>query len=326
MRTIRPLNTEALKDLLARYDVGQLLNHRPASHGIENSNYFITTSKDGTRSQWVLTILEQPSHSGSGYVPLLDLCHDAGLPVAPVVRNISGDAIESLDRKAAMLAPMLPGKHVGNPSVRQLEALGGFIADFHRATRAPGFEVAAYPRDGRWLRDRQAEVRGRMEYADERLVIDAVERVADLLNRKDVAQLPAGVVHGDLFRDNVLFDGPKLTGVIDFHHAARGYLVYDLAVVANDWCSGPDGALDPGSAAALVGAYHRIRPLTRLEIDCFSGFLLYAALAFWLSRLAVALGTDGNSAARFKDPNEFKAIVLDRRNKSEVAALAYDSI
>ncbi len=326
MRTIRPLNTETLKDLLARYDVGRLLDHRPASHGIENSNYFITTLKGGARSQWVLTILEQPSHSGSNYVPLLDLCHEAGLPVAPVVRNISGDAIESLEGKAAMLAPMLPGKHVDNPSVRQLEALGGFVAEFHRATSAPGFEVAPYPRDARWLRDRQAGVRGQMAHADASLVTDAVERVVDLLNRRDIAGLPAGVVHGDLFRDNVLFDGPTLTGVIDFHHAARGCLVYDLAVAANDWCSAPDGALDHGRAAALVGAYHRVRPLGRLEIDCFSGFLLYAAVAFWLSRLTVALRTDGNSAARFKDPDEFKAIVLDRRNKSEVAVLAYDSI
>ena len=326
MRTIRPLNTETLKDLLARYDVGRLLDHLPASHGIENSNYFITTAKDGVRGHWVLTILEQPSNSGSGYVPMLDLCQEAGLPVAPVIRNIAGDAIESLEGKAAILAPMLRGNHIDNPCLQQLEALGGFIGDFHRATGAPGFEVAAYPRDARWLRDREAGVRGRMENADARLVTEAVERVVDLLNHKDIAEIPAGVVHGDLFRDNVLFDGPKLTGVIDFHHAARGYLVYDLAVAVNDWCSDPDGTLDPGRAAALVGAYHRVRPLSRLEIDCFSGFLLYAAVAFWLSRLTVALGTDGNSGARFKDPNEFKAIVLDRRNKSEVAVLAYDSI
>lgn len=312
MRTISPLNSETLKGLLARYDVGRLLDHQPASHGIENSNYFITALKDGARSRWVLTILEQPSHSGSNYVPLLDLCHEAGLPVAPVVRNISGDAIEALDRKAAMLAPMLPGKHVDNPSVQHLEALGGFVADFHRATSAPGFEVAPYPRDARWLRDRQAGVRGQMAHADANLVTDAVERVVDLLSRKEVTGLPAGLVHGDLFRDNVLFDGPKLTGVVDFHHAARGYLVYDLAVAANDWCSVPGGGLDPERTTALVGAYHRIRPLTDPEIDCFPGFLLYAGVAFWLSRLAVALGTEGNNTARFKDPDEFRAIVIDR--------------
>ena len=312
MRTTSLLNTETLKDLLARYDVGRLLDHRPASHGIENSNFFITALKDGARSRWVLTILERPSHSGSNYVPLLDICHEAGLPVAPVVRNISGDAIESLDGKAAMLAPMLPGTHVDIPSVQQLEALGGFIANFHGATSTPGFEVAPYPRDASWMRDRQSGVRGQMAQADARLVSDAVERVVDLLGRKEVAGLPAGLVHGDLFRDNVLFDGPKLTGVVDFHHAARGYLVYDLAVAANDWCSVPGGSLDPERTTALVGAYRRIRPLTDLEIDCFSRFLLYAAVAFWLSRLAVAFGAEGNYTGRFKDPDEFKAIVIDR--------------
>ena len=317
MRTISPLNAARLKDLLARYDVGRLLDHRPVSHGIENSNYFITTLKDGARDHWVLTILEQPSHSGPGYVPLLDLCHDAGLPVARVIRNTGGDAIESVDGKKAMLSPMLPGQHVDNPSVEQLRALGRFIGEFHRATRNPAFDVPAYPRDVRWLRDRESEVRGRLAHADARLVTHAVRRVAALLDREDVAGLPASLVHGDLFRDNVLFDESKLTGVVDFHHAAWGYLVYDLAVAANDWCSGPDGKLDPGRAAALVDAYRGVRPLTRVEIDRFPGFLLYAALAFWLSRLTVALNSDRNSRTRVKDPDEFRAIVADRSARSE---------
>lgn len=314
MRTIRPLDRQTLESLLARYDVGRLLDHRPASRGIENSNFFLATSKDGARGHWVLTILERPSNSGSGYVPLLDLCHAAGLPVAPVIRNSAGDAIESLGRKRAMLSPMLPGKHIDDPSEKQLEALGRFIGDFHRATRAPGFEVPGYPRDAGWLGEREAAVRGRMSRADARLLTDAVARVRNLLGRKDVSELPSGLVHGDLFRDNVLFDGPKLTGVIDFHHAARGHLVYDLAVAANDWCGDRGGALDLERASSLVGAYQRRRPLDRLEVELFPDFLLYAALAFWLSRLTVALGTDGESGARFKDPDEFKAIVADRAN------------
>ncbi len=311
-----PLNPKSLESLLDRYDVGRLLDHLPASHGIENSNYFLTTSRDGVRCRWVLTVLEQPSHSGSSYVPLLDLCHDAGLPVAPVVRNKAGDAIETVDRKAALLAPMLPGGHVDQPSVKQLEALGGFVGEFHRATGSPGFEVPAYPRDVRWLRDREARVRGHVADSDAHRVTDVVERVADLLNGKDVAGLPTGVVHGDLFRDNVLFDGPELTGVVDFHHAARSYLVYDLAVAVNDWCSGPGGALDLRRCAAMVGAYHVVRPLDDLEVALFAQFLLYAALAFWLSRLTVAVGTDRNSTTRSKDPDEFKAIVADRNANS----------
>ena len=306
------MNPTVLEHLLARYDVGGLLEHRPASHGIENSNYFIATSSDGVRNQWVLTVLEQPSNAGSSYVPLLDLCHEAGLPVAPVVRNTGGCAIESLGGKAALMSPRLPGRHIDRPSTRQLEALGRFIGDFHRVTRAPGFEVPAYPRDVRWLRDREADVRGRVASGDERLVSESVDRVAGLLNRKDMRDLPGGLVHGDLFRDNVLFDGSELTGVVDFHHAARGYLAYDLAVAVNDWCSDSGGSLDREGAEALAAAYHGVRPLDDLEIELFSDFLLYAALAFWLSRLVAALDADGDSTARLKDPNEFKAIVIDR--------------
>ncbi len=316
MPTVSLLDADALEKLLSRYDVGHLRDHRPASHGIENSNYFVTTSRDGVLSGWVLTVLEQPSNAGPSYVPLLDLCHEAGLPVAPVIRNVGGDAVEWIEGKKAMLAPMLPGAHVDNPSANQLKSLGGFIGSFHRATRAPGFEVPAYPRDARWLRDRETEVRRRMPAADARLVSGAVERVVELLGGDEVAELPSGLVHGDLFRDNVLFDGPRLTGVIDFHHAARGYHVYDVAVAVNDWCSDPGGALDRARAAALIDAYHRVRPLNHVETDLFAGFLLYAALTFWLSRLTVALKTDGNPASRFKDPDEFRDIVIDRNGKS----------
>ena len=366
------MDRETLARLLARYDVGALLDHRRASRGIENSNYFVTSAKGRVRYDWVLTVLERPSNAGSGYVPLLDLCHGAGLPVAPVVRNISGDAVERIGGRKAMLSPMLPGTHIDVPSVEQIEALGRFIGDFHRATRSPGFYVPNYPRDVRWLRERRSEVGRRVPDADVRLLARAVERVVDLLAGEEIPELPSGLVHGDLFRDNVLFEGPKLTGVIDFHHAARGYLVYDLAVAVNDWCSDADGALDVERASTLVRAYHGVRPLGRVEIDCFAGFLLYAALAFWLSRLTVGLarkshqppaadadasalrgrapssrfdvpsstpastsgprphagrrldalatnvgeicglGADRISGARFKDPDEFRAIVADR--------------
>lgn len=312
MPTARPLDQADLQSLLARYDIGTPQQYRPATHGIENSNYFVTTLKDGVRDEWVLTLLEQPSHSGPAYVPLLDLCHEAHLPVAPVVRNRAGDARETLLDKPAMLAPRLPGEHLTRPDINHIRTLGRFIADLHRATAEPGFSIAAYPRNERWLRDRTAAVRGRVAYTDERVVAECVERVAGLLNRRDVAEMPTGVIHGDLFRDNVLFDGRKLTGVLDFHHASRGYLIYDLAVAVNDWCSRKNGSLDARRAAAMVTAYHQVRPLTILEQCFFSGFLLYAGVAFWLSRLVVALDARSGAAGRFKNPDEFRDIVNDR--------------
>ncbi len=317
MENIRPLDADSLANFLAGYDAGEALSWRAVSHGIENSNYFVSTvTGGGTRAEWVLTVLERPSNAGDAYVPLLDLCHEAGLPVAPVVRSLSGDAMATLRGKMAMLAPRLPGHHIEEPRVAQIEQLGRFIARFHGATINPGFAVPRYPRNQSWLRDRSSATRGHLPPAEERLLQGCVERVNHMLDRQDIKELPTGIVHGDLFRDNLLFDGPQLTGVVDFHHAAQGYLIYDLAVAANDWCNDPDGGLDAQRTAALVGAYHRTRPLTTLEQNYFPEFLLYASIAFWLSRLVVALRVDAAPPSRYKDPDEFMAIVADRKARA----------
>lgn len=308
---IYEFDQSTLEDTLARYDVGVLLRYWPAPNGIENSNYFIRTLTGEQKREFVLTILEQPSNSGPAYVPLLDTCRDAGLPVAPVLRNQAGSAFDSLDGKSTLLTPRLPGRHVYNPTVKQVQALGRFIARFHLATEGVALETREYPRDAEWLTERAKVVKGFIGYADECLIADTVQRVASMLHRNDVKSLPRGVIHGDLFRDNVLFDERGLTGVLDFHHAADGYLLYDLAVAANDWCNDVTGVLDPERTTALIAAYHRLRPLTQQELWFFSTFALYAAAAFWLSRLSVALRAANASSMRFKNPDEFRQIVAN---------------
>ena len=118
------------------------------------------------------------------------------------------------------------------------------------------------------------------------------------------------MIHGDLFRDNVLFNERGLTGVLDFHHASTGYWLFDLAVIANDWCTDSQGRLDPDRTQALLVAYHRIRPLTEAEVWFFTSFALYAALCFWTSRLSVALKAREETGLRSKNPEEFRRIVM----------------
>jgi homoserine kinase type II len=112
-----------------------------------------------------------------------------------------------------------------------------------------------------------------------------------------------------VFRDNVLFSERGLTGVLDFHHAAAGYWIYDLAVVANDWCNDNSGVLDPDRTLALLRAYHSVRPLTAMEVWFFPMFALYAATAFWLSRLTVAIRRTSDARLRTNNPEEFQRIV-----------------
>ncbi len=309
MNAVTQLDVLHLEQTIARYYIGELIRYWPAVNGIENSNYFLRLSRENYEREYVLTIVEQPSHSGAAYVPLLDACGKAGLPVASVIRNSEGNPYDELAGKPVLLAPRLAGRHAYNPIVKQIEALASFTARFHLATTRLEFPVPDYPRDVNWLIERRAITEGRLPYSSYRLLEDSVARVASLLSRRDVRELPRGVIHGDLFRDNVLFNERGLNGVLDFHHAATGYLIYDLAVIANDWCTDANGTLDPERTVALVRAYARLRPLTRQELWFFPSFTLYAAVAFWLSRLSVALRTQSAGNQRFNNPEEFQRIV-----------------
>ncbi len=309
MNAITQLDVLDLEHTIARYGVGDLIRYWPAVNGIENSNYFIRTADQGREREFVLTIMEQPSNAGGAYVPLLDLCMEAGLPVAGIVRNQSGEAIDRYDGKLILLSHRLPGKHVYNPTLKQVAALGRFIARFHLTTRGWNHPVPDYPRTAPWLAHQAALVRDHLPYLSRALLADTVRAVSHLLARHDAADLPSGIIHGDLFRDNVLFNERGLTGVLDFHHAARGTLIYDLAVAANDWCTDSTGMTNPDRVTELLRAYHRIRPLSRAELRLFPAFALYGALAFWLSRLSVAIERDSGRSVRTNNPEEFERIV-----------------
>ncbi|MGD8830608.1 MAG: homoserine kinase [Pseudomonadales bacterium] len=307
MNAITKLDVLDLEHTLARYDVGDLIRYWPATNGIENSNYFVRT-RDGSRERdFVLTIMEQPSNAGSAYVPLLDLCEAGGLPVAGILRNVNGEAIERHDGKLILLSRRLPGRHVYNPTLKQVAALGRFVARFHLLTANWSHPVPDYPRTAPWLAHHAELVKGHLPWLSRSLLKDSVREVSHLLARDDVNALPRGVIHGDLFRDNVLFNERGLTGVLDFHHASRGYLIYDLAVAANDWCTDSTGLINPDRATELVRAYHELRPLTAAEIRLFPLFALYGALAFWLSRLSVAVAQEDQ--VRSNNPAEFERIV-----------------
>jgi homoserine kinase type II len=259
--------------------------------------------------EYVLTVLEQPANAGTALVPLLDACVAAGLPVPAVLRNRQGLAFADLDGKPAMICTRLPGQHVHNPTQRQIEALGRFIARFHLTCSVAVPDVPPYPRDMAWLRRGEDACRGHMPFGAADLMTRTRQQLTHALGRADVTSLPTGTIHGDLFRDNVLFNQWGLAGVLDFHHASHGHLIYDLAVAANDWCTDISGALNPERTLALLRAYHDIRPLQRQELWHFPVFALYAALAFWTSRLVVTLDQRRGRAVRANNPEEFERIV-----------------
>lgn len=309
MNAVTQLSVDNLGETLSRYDIGSLVRHWAAANGIENSNYFVETEHAGKRREFVLTLMEQDANAGEAYVAMMNALDAGGLPVAPPLPNMADFPIEEMCGKPAMLQHRLRGQHVYNPTSRQVCALARFVARMHLTMQSTDIVLPSYPRDAAWLTERAAMANGFLPYADQCLLDDTVAKTLSMLSRQDVGELPGGMIHGDLFRDNVLFNEHGLTGVLDFHHASYGLWIYDLAVVANDWCTDASGLLDPERTIAMLRAYHQIRPLTDAELWFFSGFALYAALAFWLSRLAVALNANTAGLVRFKNPDEFKRVV-----------------
>lgn len=314
MNAARQIPQDTLTTTLDQFELGVITRCQPVAHGIENSNYFVHTHKPdqrGSRTEYVLTILEQAPYSGDLYQPLMAALDRAGLPVAAPLPDragqFAGTYVDGHTSKPFYLQPRLPGKHIHNPTTQELEALGRFLARMHRQTYAVDFELPSYPRDEQWLQSRWSQIRGHIGYTDEQLMQDALQRVIDLLNRADAKALPRGIIHADLFRDNVLYTEHGLSGVLDFHHAAQGYFIYDLAVAANDWCNDSSGAFDTNRLMSLLGSYHQVRQLTQAEAWLFPIFCLYAALSFWQSRLWVLL--PGNKQSRTKNPREFRNIV-----------------
>ena len=272
--------------LVARLGLGELGSLHGIAAGIENSNYFVDTD----RGRYVLTVFERVRGESLAYdLALMRHLAARGLPVPDPQPGADGALGFELHGKPAALLTRMPGSHRLAPDLHHVEQLGQVLARMHHA--ASDFaRVQPNPRGLDWCEATAAELRGVVDAASAALMASELAYQRAMAASVDHAQLARGPVHGDLFRDNVLFDGlpghEKLTGLLDFFFAGNEAFAFDIAVCLNDWCSDLDsGRLDETRAAALVAAYERERPLAAAELRLLPALLRAAALRFWLSRL-----------------------------------------
>ena len=312
MAALTSLNQAELADWLPQYGLGELSEFQRISTGIENSNYFVNTTDLSQVHQLVVTILEQDYPSRDLLVPLANTLQQAGLPVPKILPNKGGETVVALAGKPAILSTRLPGAHPVNPTTSQCAAVGRFLARFHKASQSARIHARRFARDLDWLQSNAQQVSGYLPFDEQALLKRSLGHLQSLLTRKDLAALPKGIVHGDLFRDNVLFNERGLSGVLDFHHAGEHFLLFDIAVAANDWCTDSSGNLDTDRCIPLLQAYHAERELTTDELWFLPLFMIYSATAFWLSRLSGKFPPPGLPAEARKNPEEFRAIVAKR--------------
>ena len=286
---------------LGDYSLGQLQELQGIASGIENTNYFVTTSN----GCFVLTLFEiLGADELPFYLNLMAHLARHGIPCPNPVANRHNQFLGTLKGKPACIVSRLSGKSTTAPNDLQCAAVGAMLGQMHIAGQSFS-QVMPNPRGAAWRAETARQVR---PFLDEQQLALLESEIA-LHAQQDWALLPQGVIHADLFRDNVLLKDDRIGGLIDFYFACSDALLYDVAITVNDWCVHGDGSLDKTKTRIFLRAYHAVRPLLDCEHRAWPLMLRVAALRFWLSRLFDKhLPRDGE-LINAHDPGHFERIL-----------------
>jgi homoserine kinase type II len=296
--------------LIDRLALGPLRSFAPCAGGIENTNYFADTAS----GRYVLTLFERLDAAELPfYLQLMKHLAGHGLPVPCPHADAGGALVHVLKGRPAAVVDRLPGEHHLAPDADDCTRVGRVLARMHLAAR--DFQPSQPNLRGlAWWNETVPVVLPYLDEAQTAMMEDELAYQRHLAASSAYATLPRAAIHGDLFRDNVMFDGDALAGVFDFYFAGVDTLLYDVAVALNDWCIDLDtGRLDEERASALVAAYESVRPLESAEVRLMPALMRAAAFRFWLSRVWDAYLPRDAVMLKAHDPDHFERVLARRR-------------
>jgi homoserine kinase type II len=293
---------DELADYLSQYDIGELLSYKGIAEGVENSNFLLHTS----HGSFILTLYEKRVEKGDLPFFLGLMTHLAlhGINCPQPVKNRHGEALGVLAGRPAAIITFLEGVWPRKPNATHCAGVGEVLAKMHLAggdfsvSRANALSVAGW----RPLFDAAAARADELQPGLRAFIAAELGYLESGVWPRD---LPQGVIHADLFPDNVFFLGEKLSGIIDFTFACHDMLAYDVAICLNAWCFEPDHSFNVTKARAFLGAYGRERKLSQPEQDALPLLARGAAIRFLLTRLVDWLNVPPGALVRPKDPLEY---------------------
>ena len=307
---------EEARELLRRLRLGELRELRGIHGGIENTNYFATTDKDGAAGQYVLTLFERLSPTQLPfYLRLMKHLALHGIPV-PEPHAVPGQKQEEfllhVAGKPAAVVNRLRGHSELAPDHGHCAAVGAMLARMHLAAR--DFPLSQPNLRGlSWWNETVPLVLPHVDPGQAALLRSELAFQNHVAGSSAHAALPRGPIHADLFRDNVMFDQGELTGFFDFYFAGVDSWLFDIAVCLNDWCVDlATGAQDAGRAQSFVQAYASVRPLAAAERRLLPAMVRAAALRFWISRLWDFHLPREAALLKAHDPKHFERVLRQR--------------
>jgi homoserine kinase type II len=307
-------------EFVAGYDLGAVLSCKGIAEGVENSNFLVVTE----RGQFILTLYEKRVAAGDlpFFIALMEHLAGKGITCPIPVRDRHGEALKRLAGRPAAMVTFLSGMSVRRPRPAHCAALGSALAQLHLAggdfamRRANALSVAGW-------RPLFEQCDGRADSVVPGLGGEIALEL-DYLEKHWPSGLPQGVIHADLFPDNVFFLAEKVSGLIDFYYACNDMLAYDAAICLNAWCFEADGSLNVTKARSLLAGYQAIRPLAPAEIEGLPLLARGSALRFLLTRLYDWLTTPAGALVVKKDPLEYYRKLRFHRGVADASAYGLD--
>ena len=313
MAVFTAVSLDDLHQWIKQYPLGQAVGLEGISSGIDNSNFFLSTAHGPRSGEYVLTIFENLRFDQLPfYVKLMAHLAERGIPVPAPVPNTDGELVVALHGKPAIIVSRLQGSSQLDPQPVHCAEVGRMLARMHLAAQ----DFALHQPNLRgldWWVETAPAVLPFLNEAEAALLRSEVAYQSEFAAGATYAQLARGPVHADLFRNNVMFEGERLSGCFDFYFAGVDTWLYDVAVTVNDWCVDlATGVLDQARVRALLDAYHEVRPFTADEQAAWQPMLRAGALRFWLSRLYDLHLPRAAELLTPHDPTHFERILRER--------------
>jgi homoserine kinase type II len=301
MAVYTEVTDEALQAFLKDYELGRALSFKGIAEGVENSNYLLRAES----GPYILTLYEKRVKEDDlpFFLGLMEHLATHGVVCPQPVRSRSGETLGRLSERAATIVTFLEGLWLRRPRAEHCGQVGEALAKMHQAGRGftlrreNALSLAGWP-------PLFAAAKGRADEVQPHLREETEAELA-FLQANWPKGLPDGVIHADLFTDNVFFLDDKLSGFIDFYFACNDFLAYDLAICLNAWCFEPDGDFNVSKGMALIAGYQRIRPLEPGEVAALPILARGSALRFMLTRLVDWLDVPAGALVKPKDPLEY---------------------